>query len=266
MRPTVPVTMGSPAFRRLDLEGMRVTDATFAAGDVLPLHAHEQTVLAVMLAGGFDLAFARRRYDCAAGTAFVEPAGERHANRLGSGGAQVLVLELPPARGGALTQPAARPRLDLVPLALELRRQMDGRRADTPLSAETLAWELIGRATGTGRSARHTPRGGAWVETIREMLHAQLDRPVRLADLARAVGVHRVHLGRVFRSRFGESLGDYHRRIRLEWAARELAAGHATVGEIALRAGFADQAHFTRFFKRHTGFTPTEWTRRLPTF
>lgn len=270
-RSTVPVTMGSPAFRRIDLDVMRVTDATFAAGDVLPSHAHEQTILAVMLDGGFDLAFARRRYDCTAGTAFVEPAGERHANHLGGEGAQVLVLELPVAspddriRAKTLGRPSAQRRPELLALALDLRRELRDDASST-MAIEALAWELLGRATGSSRPARDTSRGGAWVDGVRELLHARLDRSLRLADLAREVGVHRVHLGRVFRSRFGENVGDYHRRIRIEWAARELAAGRATVMEMAMRAGFADQPHFTRLFKRQMGITPAAFTRKLRLF
>lgn len=93
-------------------------------------------------------------------------------------------------------------------------------------------------------------------------MHAQLDRPVRVADLAREAGVHRVHLGRAFRDEFGETVGDYHRRIRIEWASRELALGAPGVTAVAQRAGFADQSHFTRFFKRIMGMTPVAWTRK----
>jgi AraC family transcriptional regulator len=32
---------------------------------------------------------------------------------------------------------------------------------------------------------------------------------------------------------------------------------------VALAAGFADQSHFTRFFKRHTGLTPNAYRRML---
>jgi len=44
--------------------------------------------------------------------------------------------------------------------------------------------------------------------------------------------------------------------LRLEWAAEELARDDARLADVALRAGFADQSHFTRLFRRHTGVTP----------
>jgi AraC family transcriptional regulator len=54
----------------------------------------------------------------------------------------------------------------------------------------------------------------------------------------------------------GVSVGDYVRRLRLEWAANELATSELPLADVAIGAGFVDQSHFTRAFKRHTGVTP----------
>lgn len=267
-KPLVPVTMGSPSFRTLELDSLRVTDARFAAGDALPMHAHERTILAIILEGGFDLRFPARQYECPAGTVFVEPAGERHANRIGAGGARVMVLEIPHgalrdelrACAGMLDAPSARRRGNVFALAQRLGREALGETGAAPADVEALAWELVGAATGAPAPGRGR---GAWVETVRDLLHAHLDRPFRVGELARQVGVHRVHLGRVFRERYGESLGDYHRRIRIEWAAGQLAAGSMSISDVAQRSGFADQAHFTRFFKRVKGMTPVRYTRAV---
>src|SRR5262249_21772677 len=74
--------------------------------------------------------------------------------------------------------------------------------------------------------------------------------------VAAAVGIHPVHLARVFRYHFGATLGDYVRRLRVEFAARQLITTEETLAGIALAAGFSDQSHFTRTFKRQTGMTP----------
>jgi len=44
-------------------------------------------------------------------------------------------------------------------------------------------------------------------------------------------------------------------------ACQELTAGDAPLAEVALRAGFADQSHFTREFRRHVGVTPAAFRR-----
>ena len=73
---------------------------------------------------------------------------------------------------------------------------------------------------------------------------------MRLADLARELAVHPAHLARAFRGQFGTSVGGYVRRLRLDWAAAELERSDTALAAIALAAGFADQSHFTRIFRR----------------
>jgi hypothetical protein len=46
-----------------------------------------------MLRGSFDLDLTGRSLSCTPGTLVTEPAGERHANRIGSAGAEVIVLQ-----------------------------------------------------------------------------------------------------------------------------------------------------------------------------
>jgi len=77
--------------------------------------------------------------------------------------------------------------------------------------------------------------------------------------VAGAVGVHPVHLARAFRLHYGAPVGAYQRGLRLSWAAGMLADGDDEIAQIALRAGFFDQSHFTRAFKRQFGFTPAAY-------
>ena len=51
----------------------------------------------------------------------------------------------------------------------------------------------------------------------------------------------------------------YVRHVRIEFARRELAASSASLSAIAAAAGFCDQSHFSRLFKRYTGLTPAEY-------
>ncbi len=272
----VPVTTGSPNFRAIDTERLRVTVATFPAGLRLAMHTHAEAILAVMLGGGFELSFEDRRYDCPPGTICIEPAQVPHANQLGSRAARVLVLEIPPDAGwielGSLARafhdPASFRREDVFRLAQSLTREVSADMTVSPLAIAARAAELLAAAGGaTQRDTDRRPRAH-WLRHVRDRLHASLDRPLLLADLAREAGVHRVHLGRVFRAAYGESLGAYHRRLRIEWAAQELLKPHAHIGDIAARAGFADQSHFTRCFRRRMGETPHAWAtrrgRRLP--
>jgi AraC family transcriptional regulator len=80
-----------------------------------------------------------------------------------------------------------------------------------------------------------------------------------LQELASDAEVHPVHLAATFRRFFGTTVAAYIRQLRIEYACRELARPDAPLAEIALAAGFADQSHFGRTFKRVMRVTPAEY-------
>jgi AraC family transcriptional regulator len=90
-------------------------------------------------------------------------------------------------------------------------------------------------------------------------LEAEFRSPLRVAALAAAVNVHPVYLCRAFRAAYGTTPGEYLRRLRIEWAERTLAHSDRPLAAIAAEAGFSDQSHFTREFRRHTGLTPARF-------
>jgi AraC-like DNA-binding protein len=85
---------------------------------------------------------------------------------------------------------------------------------------------------------------------------------LRFDALAVELGCERTALARAFRARFRVSMGEYVRELRVAEVQRRLARGDdASLAEIALRCGFADQSHCTRVFRRLTGTTPAAWGR-----
>lgn len=94
-------------------------------------------------------------------------------------------------------------------------------------------------------------------------LDAHLMEAHRLTDVARIAGVHPMHLAKLFRRRFGCSMGEYVRRRRVAWACAQLTHGKETITTIAHNAGFADHPHFTRTFARVTGCTPRWYRARM---
>lgn len=74
--------------------------------------------------------------------------------------------------------------------------------------------------------------------------------------MARSVGVHPVHLATTFRRHFGSTIGEYVRRLRIDFATRQIASSEESLCNIALAAGFADQSHFSKVFRQQTGMTP----------
>jgi len=262
--------MGSPRFKTVDAHGFLVTEAWFPPSLRLPPHSHDRACLAVMLEGSFDVQFTRITHACPPCGVVIEPAGERHGNRIEGAGAHVLVVQPDPARSDLAGSCADL--LDRIThfrhggitgLAMRLARELESPDAVTPLALEAMSLEMLAlaaRRDDGGPAARRPP---AWLARATDLLHSRFLDGLRATDVAVEVGVHPVHLTRVFRAHYGVSLGAYVRGLRLDWAARRLARSQDALGDIALEAGFADQSHFTRAFKRHTGSTPDRFRRRV---
>ncbi|MET8678028.1 AraC family transcriptional regulator [Streptomyces sp. NPDC004647] len=94
----------------------------------------------------------------------------------------------------------------------------------------------------------------------RALLNDAYLEPIRADLLARAVGCSRFALYRAFRAEFGMAPSDYQRQLRLRRARHLLTTG-ATSADAAAATGFADQAHFSRWFQRTYGITPSTFQR-----
>ena len=107
-------------------------------------------------------------------------------------------------------------------------------------------------------------RSPQWLERVRNILDQRFAEPFKVSEIAAEVGVHPVHLAREFRKHYGSSVGEYLRKVRIEYACRELMGSNAAVTNIAFAAGFADQSHFSRTFKRLCGTTPGRYRASAP--
>ena len=92
---------------------------------------------------------------------------------------------------------------------------------------------------------------------IRQHIDEPLDRKV-LADIA---GFSIPHFHRVFTACTGESAVSYVRRLHLERAGRKLRMGAVDIMEVALAAGYASHAAFSKAFKKQFGISPSAFRR-----
>lgn len=101
------------------------------------------------------------------------------------------------------------------------------------------------------------------VRRAREYLAEHFAEPVLLADLERVASLTRFHLVRSFAARYGLPPHAYQVQLRLAAARRLLRAGLPLV-RVAADAGFADQSHFGRHFKRVWGVSPGRYAAAVP--
>jgi AraC family transcriptional regulator len=264
----VPVTMGSGSATTVDLPGLRISDVWFPPGARLPDHTHDRAIFAITLEGFLDSRLRGHELACDAASVWTEPAEERHSNRIGTRGARVVVI-MPDTRDQDLLRPcvglleAVNHRRDGGVASVARRMAAELRSGDAPgrLALHGLALEAL--ALGA-RAVNHRRREEAlppWLLRARDLVHDRFREGLELRTIAEQVGIEPAMLAQTFRARFGTAIGSYQRRLRLDWAAAELATTNEALGRIALRAGFYDQAHFTRHFRSHTGQTPGAYRR-----
>jgi AraC family transcriptional regulator len=244
------------------LNGFEVAELRFPPRFVQAPFEPESPYLAVVLDGGLEKSFRFGTLSLAPGKALTMPVGATHGARFGPTGARVVIVRARSAEraaAGCLDRLVELRGQRLGWLAWRLAGELHADDTAAPLAAEGLACELLAAAGRERRGERATGRPPAWLVAVEELLHARIGDCIGLGELAEAVGVHPAHVARVFRARHGVSVGDYSRGLRLAWAATEVARTDTSLAVIAARAGFADQSHFTRLFKRSVGLTPARY-------
>jgi AraC family transcriptional regulator len=101
------------------------------------------------------------------------------------------------------------------------------------------------------------------IRRLEEFLAANIDKRVRLDDMAAAVGLSKMHFAAQFRVATGYRPREYLLFKRIERAKAMIAASGMPLVEIAFAAGFNAQAHFSTVFKRFTGKTPVQWKQEV---
>ncbi len=101
------------------------------------------------------------------------------------------------------------------------------------------------------------------VNRVLDYIKDHLNEPLPIEELARLAHFSPFHFHRIFRSFVGEPLHAHVRRLRLEKALFHMQHGpQTTLTIIALEAGFASSADFSKAFKQAYGFSPSKFSRR----
>lgn len=95
-----------------------------------------------------------------------------------------------------------------------------------------------------------------------DFIHNNFSYEIGVAEIARAVGVDRTYLYRIFCKQVGQSPKEYLTAYRLRVAAGMLTASSLTVTEIALSCGFKEASLFGKQFRTAYGCSASEYRKR----
>jgi AraC family transcriptional regulator len=251
---------------RLALNSLLITRTTHARSSKLPRHQHERAYLCIVARGGFEERCEHGSAECDEGTVIWHAAAAAHDDVFGRMETECINIELSDTWlvdefGGmpalptwaALTTPGA------YWIARSIVREC--RRAD---SLATITLEALTCALVAEICRRDSANAPSWLHVVVERLKDEFLSPPGIQVLAREAGVHRSTLARAFQMRFGHTIGDYIRELRIHWACGRLRADPTTpLSDLALQAGFYDQAHFSRAFRRVMRTTPSAYARPI---
>jgi len=256
-----PVKLGTQD-RCAEFNGFVVTETVRPPGKVLPRHYHAHTNIGLALRGTFVETIGTRPIAVHPGSLTFLPAGEIHSDHYDREEARCLIIEVQPKRLDFIRQTsdildsAAHFRNEAVmSLTRRLHRELHLQDAAAPLAIEALIMELLAVGVRCKYSDRRNAPS-ADLRNARDFIHARFTDSIGLSEIAKATGMHPSHLAKRFRRHYGCTIGEYVRRLRLEYACEELSRSDKTLSDIALAAGFYDQSHFTHAFKLHCGLTP----------
>jgi AraC family transcriptional regulator len=205
-----------------------------------------------------------RSHACDPGTAIYRDAGAAHSDAYESSGAYVcLVLGEGSAAGHGYDALRGASRVvrhpELRTIGVRLANEIHHRAPWSSLALQGLGLEacaMIGRADANGDLA--SPRA---IKRILDLLDADPAADLTIERIAIAVGESPSYVARAFRRYAGVGIAEYLRRIRLDRVRALLATGVEPVADIAMQAGYYDQSHLNRAFRRAFGITPIAYRR-----
>jgi len=246
--------------RRIELGGVVLTEVVHACGRKLPCHTHESAYFGLLLAGSYSERCTHRAAEYDPFSMGFHPPSLTHSDEVGNGGSRMFCVELRDAYLSRarpfLTAPQFVPDLcasDVTWLGLRLYRSFAGGTLGA-LELDELCGDMLERVSSS--QVNEEKSRPTWLDSALELLHESYRESLTLEEIAAQVGVHPIHLSRVFRKHHGCTLAEFTNRLRVQYACRALASGWADLAIVASEAGFADQSHLGRIFKACTGQTP----------
>jgi len=257
-------------WRAADLDGVLALAGTTSAYAVDPRAG--ELIVGVIDRGALRVRRARRVHELSAGDLVIWDSSHPHAGAARTAWRSRLVVFETPAldavtdgdpralevRTPILRDPAVVRAFD----ALHARIVRPAGRLEREDALVALGESLVGRHAARSDSRLHA-RAHPALRRACEYLRAHAHENVGLGALAAAAGTDRYRLTRLFRAATGASPHRFLVAQRVRAARQMLEAGRLDIASIAAAAGFVDQSHLYRHFRRLLGVTPGEYARRF---
>lgn len=253
--------------KSLQVNDFILSETWHPAKSKLLKHSHSNPYFCFVLQGSYTELYGKKELVCNPSTLTFRAAGEEHEDRFHNRDGRVFVLEIQSKWINKLRENSLK--LDssnkfqngaLSHLITKLNREFHHLDNASHLAIEGLTIEILAQAARSS-AATFKEKEPRWLKQVIELLHSNFSENLTLEDIGLQVGVHPVHLATVFRRKYNCTIGEYTRRLKIEYACLQISSGKQTLVEIALKTGFDDQSHLSKVFKKYAGMTPNEYKK-----
>jgi AraC family transcriptional regulator len=252
--------------KQREISGLEIFESLYPGNLRQPRHTHVLASFSFVLAGSYVENLGDKPQTRQPSTIVFHPPHESHAVEYRNDPVRILSVQMDSKRLSyfrdrsiVFESRASERSATTAWLGRRLYKEFHLADSASAIALEGLICEILAEASRAKAARKEvSPR---WLGQAKDLLHDNFTEPLAFDDIAKSIGVHPVHLARVFRQKNGCTIGEYLRRLRIEFAAREIAAGDKALSEIAIVAGFADQSHLTKTFKTYFGLIPSEYRR-----
>jgi len=237
----------------LRLDGLTLTDTVYTHSYV-DWHYHEHAYFTFILQGAVLEGNRQEEFHCSPGTLLYHHHQEPHYNIKPDVFTRGFHIELESTWFSRFDLHSPEGSLNIKNLAVKvilykLFREMKLNDNFSSLSIEGLLLQSFDKD-------KYKPE---WVPRLKEILYEEAT--ISLDYLSKELGLHPVHISRVFAKYFDCTLGEYLRKLKVERSMALLPKAELSLSEIAFSCGFADQSHFIRCFRSVFGTTPSVYRK-----
>jgi|SRR4030067_3457237 len=247
----------------LNLGGLIISKSFYKNKSSLPLHCHKNPYLCYVLNGNYSEHTNQTDFTCSKGDVIFHPHHTEHHNNFPDNSATCFNLEFSESWINKFVET----KLNLSSIiktndyciqssVLKIYKELNNYDNISPLMIEGLMLETIASFSRNNSANSFVPY---YLKKVITYLNDEYHSNPSLLQLAKIADVSPEHLTREFKTKFKLTIGDYIRQVKVKKSCYMLRHTDKDLSDIAFEAGFSDQSHFSRVFKKHTGLTPLEY-------
>jgi AraC family transcriptional regulator len=217
----------------------------------VPEHAHDWPVLSLFVIGSYLNETEIGEEFIAGPSAVFYRSGAAHRNTIAAVGFEQIEIEFDPAWLGRSVLPNV-PVVQWVGGRVGREARILARACEGEATEPRLRAALQRFLQGASRQPQR--ESASWIGTLTRRLSE--DTTLKIGDLAKEASRHPSWVGSAYRHATGEGLQETAARFRVERAVRLLRETGEPYAAIAFEAGFCDQSHMNRTFRRVLGRSP----------